>query len=223
MSLMPSFDGEKAETKTALSAPIGAASPLWWAFAGVASAGVAYWWMTRWTRPMNLEAMIGPSILEPVLPEPAPGMELTPKEEALEEAIEEAAATYELAPEAVTEVLDAPVVEAEPFVEAAPEPVAEVLLEPELVEAPEPVVDTPLKVMEAELEHLADDLTLLIGVGPKLAVALAERGVTRFAQIAAWTEQDLEEIDRELNLRGRAEREQWVDQAIKLATPILPE
>lgn len=216
MSLMPSFDGDKAETKTALSAPIGAASPLWWAFAGVASAGVAYWWMTRWTRPMNLEAMIGPSILEPVLPEPAPGMELTPKEEALEEAIEEAAATYELAPEAVTDVLDAPVAEAEPVAEAAPEPAA-------VVGAPEPVVETPLKVMEAELEQLADDLTLLIGVGPKLAVALAERGVTRFAQIAAWTEQDLEEIDRELNLRGRAEREQWVEQAIKLATPILPE
>ena len=38
------------DSPKAFTLPIGAASPLWLAFAGVASAGVAFWWMTRWTR-----------------------------------------------------------------------------------------------------------------------------------------------------------------------------
>jgi hypothetical protein len=41
----------------ALYVPMGAASPLWFMFAGAAGAGVAYWWMTRWTRATNLEAL----------------------------------------------------------------------------------------------------------------------------------------------------------------------
>ena len=35
---------------------MGAASPLWSYFAAAAASGVAYWWMTRWSRPANLEA-----------------------------------------------------------------------------------------------------------------------------------------------------------------------
>jgi predicted flap endonuclease-1-like 5' DNA nuclease len=62
-----------------------------------------------------------------------------------------------------------------------------------------------------------DDLTRLVGIGPKLAAALAERGVTAFAQIAAWTEADLAEIDAALNLRGRASRDDWVGQAKRFA------
>lgn len=38
---------------------VGAASPLW-AYYGAAAAGaMTYWWLTRWTRPMNLEALYG--------------------------------------------------------------------------------------------------------------------------------------------------------------------
>jgi len=62
-----------------------------------------------------------------------------------------------------------------------------------------------------------DDLTRLVGIGPKLQVALAERGVTRFAQIAAWTETDLADVDAALSLKGRAVREAWVAQAKRLA------
>jgi large subunit ribosomal protein L21 len=32
---------------------------MWLAFGAAASAGVAWWWMTRWTRATNLEAMAG--------------------------------------------------------------------------------------------------------------------------------------------------------------------
>ena len=49
---------ESVTPAAALYVPIGAASPLWFMFTGAASAGVAYWWMTRWMRPMNLEAML---------------------------------------------------------------------------------------------------------------------------------------------------------------------
>jgi|WetSurMetagenome_2_1015567.scaffolds.fasta_scaffold110106_1 predicted flap endonuclease-1-like 5' DNA nuclease len=62
----------------------------------------------------------------------------------------------------------------------------------------------------------ADDLTVLVGIGPKLAAALAERGVTRFAQIAAWTEEDLAVVDKALDLKGRAVRDAWVAQAKRI-------
>lgn len=54
--------------------PIGLMSPLWLPFAAAAGAGVAYWWMTRWTRAANLEALAGafaPPVTLPVAAEPA--------------------------------------------------------------------------------------------------------------------------------------------------------
>ena len=62
-----------------------------------------------------------------------------------------------------------------------------------------------------------DDLTRLVGVGPKLAVALAGRGVTSFSQVAAWTEEDLADLDKALDLKGRAVRDAWVAQARRIA------
>lgn len=62
---------ESVTPATALHVPIGAASPLWFMFTGAASAGVAYWWMTRWMRPMNLEALL-----------PLTGADAAPAEEA---------------------------------------------------------------------------------------------------------------------------------------------
>jgi len=78
-------------------------------------------------------------------------------------------------------------------------------------------VEAAAEVLEAEVALASDDLTLLAGIGPKLSAALAERGVTRFAQLAAWTEDDLAAIDAALNLRGRAHRDNWVAQAQALA------
>lgn len=91
-------------------------------------------------------------------------------------------------------------------VEAAAETFIEEIVEP-LVEAlPEPVVETA-----------PDDLTRMVGIGPKVAAALAERGVTRFEQIAAWTAEDIAETDKTLKLMGRIEREKWLAQAKRLA------
>lgn len=65
----------------------------------------------------------------------------------------------------------------------------------------------------------ADDLSRIKGVGPKLVTLLGELGVTSFAQIAAWSDADIERIDAQLGrFKGRITRDQWVEQAKYLAT-----
>ncbi|MCK0151092.1 50S ribosomal protein L21 [Marivita sp. S6314] len=64
----------------------------------------------------------------------------------------------------------------------------------------------------------ADDLKQLSGVGPALEKKLHEAGVTSFAQIAAWTEADVEEFGEKLSFKGRIEREGWIEQAKDLAS-----
>ena len=82
------------------------------------------------------------------------------------------------------------------------------------------VAERAAETVEAVTEELKpdpDDLTLLVGIGPKLAAALSECGVSRFSQIAAWSEDDLVKLDKALDLKGRAVRDAWVAQAKRLA------
>lgn len=61
-----------------------------------------------------------------------------------------------------------------------------------------------------------DDLTVIKGVGPALAAKLNAYGITSLAQIAAWTEQDIENIERDVlprTYKGRIERDDWRGQA----------
>lgn len=69
----------------------------------------------------------------------------------------------------------------------------------------------------AKAEAGADDLKKLSGVGPALEKKLIEGGVTSFAQIAAWTEEDVAAMDEKLSFKGRIEREGWIEQAKELA------
>ncbi len=62
-----------------------------------------------------------------------------------------------------------------------------------------------------------DDLKKLSGVGPALEKKLHENGVTTFAQIAAWSAADVEEMDEKLTFKGRIEREGWIEQAKELS------
>lgn len=63
-----------------------------------------------------------------------------------------------------------------------------------------------------------DDITRIKGLGPKLAAVLGELGVTTFAQIAAWSDADVERIDAQLGrFKGRITRDQWIAQAQLLA------
>ena len=183
---LPGVAAMGGRADAALRLPVGIASPLWALFGAAASAGVAYWWATRWTRAANFEALASLSLAPQRIAPEVTRIEIT-AEPAPAEVVE--AAFVEL---------EAAVVVAEPPALAAAEPAT-------VVEAATPA------------EILADDLTLMTGIGPKLAAALAERGVTRFAQIAAWTGEDVAEMDAALSLKGRAVREAWVAQAKRLA------
>ena len=110
-------------------------------------------------------------------------------------------------------------------------PAGEAVVAPELeVEAeapaePDPVAETeaargtqPTAAEDAPIEARgADDLTAIKGLGPKAAEKLNGEGVTRFDQIAAWTQADIEHFDALINGRGRIGRDDWVEQAKALA------
>ncbi|NLR72904.1 hypothetical protein HGI47_18675 [Novosphingobium sp. ERN07] len=71
----------------------------------------------------------------------------------------------------------------------------------------------------AQAAPQGDDLGRIKGVGPKLKALLASLGVTSYAQIAAWTDEDIARIDAQLGtFAGRAKRDNWVEQAKLLAT-----
>ncbi|ODT67307.1 MAG: hypothetical protein ABS75_24035 [Pelagibacterium sp. SCN 63-23] len=65
-----------------------------------------------------------------------------------------------------------------------------------------------------------DDLTRIKGVGPKTEAALNDLGVYHFDQIAAWHAQNLDWLDGRVAIKGRIRREQWVEQAVLLATEL---
>ncbi|WP_022682368.1 hypothetical protein [Sphingobium bisphenolivorans] len=114
---------------------------------------------------------------------------------------------------------------APPVAPPAPEPVSPAAAP---FVAPEPVAAAPaVPVAEAIPASPAvtssdvgahDDLLKLKGVGPKLNALLIELGVTRYAQIANWSDADVAAIDARLgNFKGRPVRDQWIDQAKYLA------
>ena len=95
----------------------------------------------------------------------------------------------------------------------ASEPVMAVVVEAD----PAPAVDAP--ATSAALDASANDLSRIKGLGPKLRTRLAELGVTRFTQIAAWSEADLAAIDAQLgSFAGRPAKDNWIEQARLLAS-----
>ncbi|MGQ9851320.1 MAG: DUF4332 domain-containing protein [Aggregatilineaceae bacterium] len=59
----------------------------------------------------------------------------------------------------------------------------------------------------------ADDLTLIEGIGPKSAAALREAGITTFAQLAAMTPEQLEQMLNERGVRLVGSTATWPEQA----------
>lgn len=79
---------------------------------------------------------------------------------------------------------------------------------------PMPQTETP----EPAALAAGDDLSRIKGLGPKLRVILEGLGVTSFAQIAAWSDEDLIRIDPQIGaFAGRPARDSWVEQAKFLA------
>jgi hypothetical protein len=115
---------ELPDPKTLPQLMVGAASPLWAYFGAAAAGGVAFWWMTQWARPTNLEALfakadaVAAPAAEPVLDAAEAVAELpvlTAEALAAPEPIVEAAA-----PEPTSAIEPAPTVEAAPEPAAAP-------------------------------------------------------------------------------------------------------
>jgi len=59
----------------------------------------------------------------------------------------------------------------------------------------------------------SDDIKLIKGVGPELESRLNALGITTFAQIAAFSDDEIAAVDDKLSFKGRIEREDWVSQA----------
>lgn len=230
-SFLPEYPADKVEPETAPRVAVGAASPLWLMFGGAAAAGAAYWWWaSRWREAVNVEALmaLAPEPVAPVEPE-------TVLEAAAEPVVEAMTEIAEVA-EAVAETVPAQI---EAAVAVAAEPVEEIGAADEILASPLEATEASPGALEAlvvestaeaqveaetvkaveEMESVGDDLTRLVGIGPKLAASLADLGVTRFSQIAAWTPDELASIDQLLGLKGRAERDAWVAQAKRFAEP----
>jgi large subunit ribosomal protein L21 len=60
------------------------------------------------------------------------------------------------------------------------------------------------------------NLSLIAGIGPTIEKKLRAAGITTWSQIAAWDDAAVEKWNEELALRGRASREEWVEQAKEL-------
>lgn len=59
-----------------------------------------------------------------------------------------------------------------------------------------------------------DDLTVIKGIGTRLAALLNDIGIFHIDQIAAWTAGDIIEVDAKLGaFKGRIVRDHWVEQA----------
>jgi len=168
-----------------MSADLSAYLPL--ILLGVVALVLAFWVLARMSRKARvIEDDTAPAIGRDVLDE---GAERARRNQALIDA----------APAAVKpEAAPAPAPEPAPVPEAEPAP------PPEPAPAPAP----------ASTPAAADDLTRIKGLGPKLSGLLGELGVTSFAQIAAWSDEDISRIDAQLGrFAGRITRDQWVEQA----------
>lgn len=135
---------------------LGAASPFWAYYGAAAAGGMTYWWMTRWTQPMNLEAFFGAmgraqeSVVEaaeaaieaveaPLAALPLVGGEAAPISPLADALTPQAAAEVVTPMETVLE--DVVEATAEPITQASPGAAVEAVLEPEPETTPEPVAE----------------------------------------------------------------------------------
>jgi NADH-quinone oxidoreductase subunit E len=83
----------------------------------------------------------------------------------------------------------------------------------------EATTESKPQLLTAPRTGKGDDLKLIWGVGPKLENMLHYMGVWHFDQIASWGAGEIKWVDERLgSFKGRASRDDWADQATKLAT-----
>ncbi len=80
------------------------------------------------------------------------------------------------------------------------------------------------ELLTAARGGVPDDLTRIVGIGPKLASMLNGMGIYHFDQIANWTDSNLAWVDANLSaFKGRAIRDKWVEQARNIAGVSVPD
>ncbi len=80
------------------------------------------------------------------------------------------------------------------------------------------VAEKKPRTMKAARKAGADDLKKIKGVGPKLEQTLNELGFYHYDQVAKWTEAEIAWVDNRLKFKGRIQRDDWIEQAKKLAS-----
>lgn len=63
----------------------------------------------------------------------------------------------------------------------------------------------------------ADDLKVIKGIGPVIEKALNAEGIYQYRQIANFTSANVNWVNNHLDFSGRIEREEWIEQAKRLA------
>ena len=112
---------------------------------------------------------------------------------------------------------------------SAPAPAPAPAAEAAPVTAPLPVVEAPEaeavedavrpEALSGARDGGADDLKMIKGVGPKLEIMLNELGFYHFDQIAGWSAAEVAWVNDNLaGFKGRVSRDNWVEQARKLAS-----
>lgn len=78
-----------------------------------------------------------------------------------------------------------------------------------------PSKDAPAPAVQRAASPAAktDDLKRIRGVGVLIERQLNAKGVTSYAQIANWTNSEIDKISQDLDFKGRIERENWIEQA----------
>jgi hypothetical protein len=121
---------------------IGAASPLWGFYTGVALAGMSWWWMSRWARPGGFERLAAATV-EPAVAAVADAVGGPVVTQLVREQVPAAPVGGESAP------IPAAAVEVEPRPEPAPATAAESAKPPEAAKAAEPAKEPELTAAPA--------------------------------------------------------------------------
>ncbi len=66
-----------------------------------------------------------------------------------------------------------------------------------------------------------DNLKDIKGIGLSIEVLLNKLGIYHYEQIASWDKDNVSWIEKELDFKGRINREEWISQAQILSTSIL--
>ena len=205
-----------------MTLPIGLVSPFWILFGAAATAGVTWWWLNKLARAADMEAVRESAALYEMAeatPATTPIAMRTAKAKKSPPEPVDAEALYAEATESFANADAA----GYPRVALDPETPDEARTATHESEIPAETSEKPgaagypIVAPGPEAEDAADDFTRLNGVGPRIAAGLAAHGVTRFAQLASWTAGQLAAFDQEMNLRGRAIRSDWIEQARRLS------